>query len=1295
MNLPEDFNLISYKLLNNDLNQLDDKELVNHYLTKGINEGRLYKNYHKLPEDFDLNSYRILNNDLNKLNDTELVTHYLKKGINEGRLYKYNLPEDFDLNSYRILNNDLKNLNDKELVIHYLTKGANEERLYKYYLPYDFNIDSYRFLNSDLNQLNDQELLNHYLINGINEKRLYKYNLPDDFNLNIYRSLNSDLNQFNDQELLNHYLINGINERRSYRYNLSYEFNIDSYKLLNNNDLQSTYDKKEFIKNHINISYNNIEVSNLSNNIFKDINLYFNSNLNELNLFDNITFFNYNIDECIYKTNNKYLYNTYENNLENKLNNIINLINNAFQEGKENMLIIFNKNISFKYLQYYNKPIKDILENNNNTYDIIELSLINDNSSFYELINKELKILNIEDINKHFFDSIYITKNGLKKIYNSTFILNNYKLGFYSRPLFNYNIQNFDLNNEELYIYYLSSTLWDSFYRVTNYWDKVYCINLGFDIKKREQMKKYCNLLNCDEEDFFYDGILGLNLPNIDTLINMGIYNSCIKNKFNIKTGTIGLNITQSDIINESINNNYKYTLILEDDIYFNENYFEVLDIIFHKYNDIDILYLGYVVHEHENNDIFDVIDNINNYIIYKPKKNLCEKICIGGFYAILLSNKALKNYIDRYTPIDNISDVLLCDLAFDIKKDFSNNSFTKTNYNLNTIFIDNFVKVDIGKPSLTEENNFDIISEFKQNSSFIYLSKIKKLNFKLNKNFIIKIYLSKYIKLYYSKIVDIIKNIINNIKVIDYFDENTDIVLYTYHDDDLNLNTTNINICVNGENKDCQELTDISILTIKKNDSKYNIYFPQLFSSLWERKDNYFGIKTNTKEYFCAYMYSYDVEYRVELFNFISAYKKVDALGKSCNNDDFQDDRSTYNEFETYNDLAVKKYSKYKFVLALENSIYNGYITEKLINPILANSIPIYAGPKDAFEIINQKRVIYVYDFSNYNDLLDYIIKVDNDSELYNSIISEEIFNYNSNLNFDNFENYLSNNLKKAIGLIPKEIYLYLSNNIIHNNFNNFEIKNLEIPYYNNKSIERYLRDYINKDDVLIVNNIFDKIKFYLINLDDRTDRYKNSIDECNRVGFNNIERFSAIKPSKEDILKYNFININKLWKNNENYITGSAGCKISHYEVLNKALNDNKNYEYICILEDDIVFEDNAAKYLSKSLLYIEENKIDFDILFLTSNLGKKEDAIKVNDNLLKLIKGLTTTGQIFKYSNLEKIIDTIKSSDTEIDNTYQDYLQYKYCVYPMCAYQKTFYSDILNCEIDYGNFHKKFSY
>ena len=78
-----------------------------------------------------------------------------------------------------------------------------------------------------------------------------------------------------------------------------------------------------------------------------------------------------------------------------------------------------------------------------------------------------------------------------------------------------------------------------------------------------------------------------------------------------------------------------------------------------------------------------------------------------------------------------------------------------------------------------------------------------------------------------------------------------------------------------------------------------------------------------------------------------------------------------------------------------------------------------------------------------------------------------------------------------------------------------------------------------------------------------------------------------------------------------------------------------------------------------------------------------------MKIDHNLLKINKGLTTTAQIFSKNNIKNIIEVIENSDLEIDNTYNDFLKEKYCVYPMCVYQKESYSDINKQIIDYGNY------
>ena len=53
-------------------------------MNNGINEGRIYK----LPKDFNPIVYKNKNKDLLQFNDNELINHYLTHGIHEKRVYK-------------------------------------------------------------------------------------------------------------------------------------------------------------------------------------------------------------------------------------------------------------------------------------------------------------------------------------------------------------------------------------------------------------------------------------------------------------------------------------------------------------------------------------------------------------------------------------------------------------------------------------------------------------------------------------------------------------------------------------------------------------------------------------------------------------------------------------------------------------------------------------------------------------------------------------------------------------------------------------------------------------------------------------------------------------------------------------------------------------------------------------------------------------------------------------------------------------------------------------------------------
>ena len=261
-----------------------------------------------------------------------------------------------------------------------------------------------------------------------------------------------------------------------------------------------------------------------------------------------------------------------------------------------------------------------------------------------------------------------------------------------------------------------------------------------------------------------------------------------------------------------------------------------------------------------------------------------------------------------------------------------------------------------------------------------------------------IKVYIHKNIHKFTPFFVDIILRNFKNKKITQLKNPNneTDIVITHITNDFKPLISNAINIVISGESdeRNAVEPFDYSISTIRNFNSVYNIYVPQLFISIYEHKKSINPkdyIKEKTK--FCAYLYNRTIPIRIHLFNILNKYKRVDGLGKCCNNVNIKDTRNTYNNKETYNDIALELYASYKFVLAVENRMCNGYFTEKLINPILANCIPIYYGHNSAFEYINKKRVIYVSDFNNIEKFLKYIEQVDNDPELYNKIINEPIF--------------------------------------------------------------------------------------------------------------------------------------------------------------------------------------------------------------------------------------------------------------------------------------------------------------
>ena len=334
------------------------------------------------------------------------------------------------------------------------------------------------------------------------------------------------------------------------------------------------------------------------------------------------------------------------------------------------------------------------------------------------------------------------------------------------------------------------------------------------------------------------------------------------------------------------------------------------------------------------------------------------------------------------------------------------------------------------------------------------------------------------------------------------------------------------------------------------------------------------------------------------------------------------------------------------------------------------------------------------------------------------NDIIIPEInkFMFSKNYNYPSFairkklftENKINFNSSKSkfydflYEIYKKNIEIYVSSFIINSNKNTQKLKLTNFK--------------INDNLFKLKLKIEKKLYYHVINLDTEKDKLIKSKIEYSKLKLfeNNLEKFDAIKPSLDSVLKNKIINVNKFWEftnlqdiNNVKYCIGASGCKLSHYNLLRKISEMKNNYKYHVILEDDFLILDpeNSIIRLEKVLNYIEDNDIDFNILYLGCNFSTRNDFEVINENLLKCNKGcgFTTHAMIFKKSNIDKIIKKIESSEKEIDNVYTQ-LEKRYVIFPMIAIQREDVSNIgshknnhlLNDnKIFYGDFNKKFIY
>jgi hypothetical protein len=173
-------------------------------------------------------------------------------------------------------------------------------------------------------------------------------------------------------------------------------------------------------------------------------------------------------------------------------------------------------------------------------------------------------------------------------------------------------------------------------------------------------------------------------------------------------------------------------------------------------------------------------------------------------------------------------------------------------------------------------------------------------------------------------------------------------------------------------------------------------------------------------KHKFCNFIYSNpNCKRRNIFFKKLSKYKKVESAGRL---------------FRNTSERVIDKMAyirDFKFTIAFENESYPGYTTEKIFEPMLADSIPIYWGNPLISRDFNTRSFVNWHDYGSDEATIERIIELDKDPELLRKYLSEPFFvnnELNTYVNLDNlkmrFAEIFSANIEPVAQHLPESYF-------------------------------------------------------------------------------------------------------------------------------------------------------------------------------------------------------------------------------------------------------------------------------
>lgn len=353
-------------------------------------------------------------------------------------------------------------------------------------------------------------------------------------------------------------------------------------------------------------------------------------------------------------------------------------------------------------------------------------------------------------------------------------------------------------------------------------------------------------------------------------------------------------------------------------------------------------------------------------------------------------------------------------------------NDLLENNINKKEDVINHFIKY--GK----NENRLFFFKKENLNTDLDILLSSDNITFKKDNKLFLKVRLSEDIINYYLNFKEYY-TMISLEQFINYFlpkkynylfikDENEICDIAIWHiflEDNSNLKENEINMLISIENMN--HWTHYKHHNLYKNygNKKMNIYLYNHINEI-NKTDTYISIPT-IHFYINYFIMNYNII--KPIFNTEYTNKKFCLMiNKSKLNNEIEEFINLLNNIDKVDninmyDILIKKkscyhseelitiFNKYKFILCIENSYDDGYITEKIFNCFFANTIPLYKGSKKIKNYINENRFINLYD--PIETIIERIKLYNINEKIYNEIINYNIIS--KNYNDENYENQLT----------------------------------------------------------------------------------------------------------------------------------------------------------------------------------------------------------------------------------------------------------------------------------------------